>query len=349
MIAKTWFQLYHTKGIVKANFSVTNICNYRCNHCNIWRKYLENPELLRRELSFKEFLKISEQTTSLRWISITGGEPTLKKGLDKFLIALPDSIKLVSLNTNGSLPNKITDIIKIAAETMPKRLFYVSVSLDGPPEVHDKLRGIPGAFENSISTFLQLKQLTDEFKNVHVNFEYTITPWNLGQFEALLRYFNKTKFPASAADFVISLYETAAYYHHDDSRGSKPTLKILKEAQRIVSCFPRISLNPSTLFCRVFLALSSEYYTKRKRHPCFAGEKSVWVNPYGEVQMCIYKSQPLGNIKDYDYDLNRLVSSQKNEILELRNSCKGCWTPCESYTTLMFRPLFLIEGVVKSW
>jgi len=51
-------------GLAKApkpltlTFSVTNMCQSKCKTCNIWKLYIDKPELKKNELSLSEIEKI---------------------------------------------------------------------------------------------------------------------------------------------------------------------------------------------------------------------------------------------------------------------------------------------------
>jgi pyruvate formate lyase activating enzyme len=92
----------------------TQGCNFRCPYCH-------NPELvgLRREgpssegLKEKEILSFLERRKGkLDAVTITGGEPLLQSGLERFLAAVKRLGYLVKLDTNGSFPSRLRKLIE---------------------------------------------------------------------------------------------------------------------------------------------------------------------------------------------------------------------------------------------
>jgi cyclic pyranopterin phosphate synthase len=87
--------------------SVTDRCNFRCVYCMPKEVFgADHPFLERREiLSFEEIARVSRVFASLgvRKIRLTGGEPTLRRGLPD-LVAMLAGIQglAVTLTTNGS-------------------------------------------------------------------------------------------------------------------------------------------------------------------------------------------------------------------------------------------------------
>ena len=89
--------------------SVTDRCNYRCSYCmpaEIFNKdysYIKQNKIL----SYEEIIQISSilKKVGLKKIRITGGEPLLRKNIDKLIYKLKTEVGIehVSMTTNGSL------------------------------------------------------------------------------------------------------------------------------------------------------------------------------------------------------------------------------------------------------
>ena len=89
--------------------SVTDRCNYRCSYCmpaEIFNKdysYIKQNKIL----SYEEIIQISLilKKVGLKKIRITGGEPLLRKNIDKLIYKLKTEVGIehVSMTTNGSL------------------------------------------------------------------------------------------------------------------------------------------------------------------------------------------------------------------------------------------------------
>ena len=89
--------------------SVTDRCNYRCSYCmpaEIFNKdysYIKQNKIL----SYEEIIQISSilKKVGLKKIRITGGEPLLRKNIDKLIYKLKTEVGIehVGMTTNGSL------------------------------------------------------------------------------------------------------------------------------------------------------------------------------------------------------------------------------------------------------
>ncbi|MFC1546854.1 GTP 3',8-cyclase MoaA [bacterium] len=102
--------------------SVTDLCNLRCRYCIP----LSGAPKLKHEniLTLEEFYLISEMFVSLgiNKIRITGGEPLLKKGIER--LGKLHGLKTLALTTNGIL------LKEYAAELKDKGVERLNISID---------------------------------------------------------------------------------------------------------------------------------------------------------------------------------------------------------------------------
>jgi len=146
-----------TKEVDKFYFQwhITDKCNLRCNHC-----YQENYSDI-SDMTLDELKVIANKLfqTLSGWgkvadISITGGEPFVRKDIFSFLKFLDSCKKVYNLDilTNGTL---ITDEVVNKLKKISK-LQQIQISLDGAsPEIHDKIRGY-GNFDKAIEGIQKL-------------------------------------------------------------------------------------------------------------------------------------------------------------------------------------------------
>lgn len=119
--------------------SLTERCNYRCPYCYVTIQPPANS-LYETEPLFNLTNILRKQ--ELLSVSLTGGEPTLISNLSAIIRYLQDMDIHVSLLTNGSRPHIIREL----------RPDSCQISIDGVPEIHDKLRGAQGAFNKALKT-----------------------------------------------------------------------------------------------------------------------------------------------------------------------------------------------------
>jgi cyclic pyranopterin phosphate synthase len=108
--------------------SVTDRCNFRCVYCMPREVFDSNYRFLRHEdiLSFEEIARLARVFVGLgvNKIRLTGGEPLVRRNLDRLVEMLAGLDAEITLTTNGSL------LAKQAAALKKAGLDRVTVSLD---------------------------------------------------------------------------------------------------------------------------------------------------------------------------------------------------------------------------
>lgn len=113
----------------------TQGCNFKCPYCH-------NPELVLPE-SFKNPLPadkiisfLENRNGLLDGITVTGGEPTLQDDLLDFLGQLKQIGFLVKLDTNGSNPDVLSEIIR------ENLVDYIAMDIKAPFDKYHVLAGV---------------------------------------------------------------------------------------------------------------------------------------------------------------------------------------------------------------
>ena len=90
-------------------------------------------------------------------VTVSGGEPTLQKGLDDFLRSVKEMGYLVKLDTNGQQPVKVADLCR------EKLLDYVAVDLKALPTDYCKITGMNG-YASALKTIRLLQEAEIDFE-----------------------------------------------------------------------------------------------------------------------------------------------------------------------------------------
>ena len=124
-------------------WNMTKACNLKCMHC--YAHATAGPAT--DELSTAEAKAMIDDLSEYGApvILFSGGEPLMRPDLPELARYATGKGMRAVISTNGTLISKDK-----AKELKDIGLSYVGVSLDGMPEVHDKFRGVPGAFEQAI-------------------------------------------------------------------------------------------------------------------------------------------------------------------------------------------------------
>ena len=127
-------------------------CNCRCVMCDIWKT--DRSE----EITVAELERYSDdlQRLKTRWVVFSGGEPLMHSDLFRLAGLLRQTEIRTTLLTTGLL-------LERHAQRIVDNLDDVIVSLDGPREVHDRIRNVPRAYELLAAGVAALKQRDPEF------------------------------------------------------------------------------------------------------------------------------------------------------------------------------------------
>jgi radical SAM protein with 4Fe4S-binding SPASM domain len=138
---------------------ITDRCNLSCQHCyNANHKAVDMDFELFKE-AIDDFISLARIFRMNALILITGGEPTIHKNFFQMLDYLDQKMDEGFPIDVRILTNAIS-IDRIMAENISKSrsVSEIQVSIDGPKEIHDIIRG-SGNYEKTIRTIELLKEL----------------------------------------------------------------------------------------------------------------------------------------------------------------------------------------------
>ncbi|HTF62528.1 MAG TPA: radical SAM protein [Edaphobacter sp.] len=121
-------------------------CNCRCVMCDIWKRK-DGREYHAADL---ERHRESIRTLGVKHVVLTGGEPLLNRELDAICDFFRDLGLRITLLTTGLLLQKKADIVARGFDD-------IILSIDGPPDVHDRIRRVPGAFQTIQKGVLEVR------------------------------------------------------------------------------------------------------------------------------------------------------------------------------------------------
>lgn len=317
----------------KLTFCVTFRCQSRCKTCNIWQLKPEN------ELTLQEIETFASKSSYLSWLNLTGGELFLRNDIVEICRAFAVNCKLFFLNfaTNGLMPKVIPEKVKEILK-LPVSRIVIGVSMDGPEEINDVIRGIPGDWKKGMETYRALRELAASHKNFRTYLGYTISPFNQGEFfnfhDAVKREIPDLK----PQDIHVNLFHHSSHYYYTDE-GARSAKLDIKEVEAIEKWRSRATINPVDILERRYLSLAKDYLASGKTPlPCHAVATSCYVDSWGNVFPCTIYDKKIGSLRESGYDLAAIVKSAageeaKQEAVELK--CPNCWTPCEAYQMIL--------------
>ncbi len=313
----------------KLTFVVTKECHSKCVNCLIWQVKPSG------ELTLDEIRQFAKNSPYLSWIDFTGGEPTDRDDFVELVGAFVENcphLLFVHFPTNGLKTKRIAEMAQRIASLRGPRL-VVSVSIDGPREVNDRLRGIPGDFERAVDTFARLKEL----KRVRSYIGMTLYRENVSLIEQTVSEI-QAKLPSfHFRDLHVNLSQVSPHFYENSAIPLDPTPEMNAAIDRLMK---RRGM-PRSLFDfveRMYHRRVRQYLATREcPQDCASLMASVYLSEQGTVYPCLVWNEPLGNIRDTNYSLEPILrSSRAGELRRqlLLKQCPNCWTPCEAYQTL---------------
>ncbi|MBN1355296.1 anaerobic ribonucleoside-triphosphate reductase activating protein [bacterium] len=139
-------------------------CNFRCPFCH-------NGSLIpiapsdREAISKENLLEfLDRRRGDLDAVVISGGEPTIHDDLSGFLRRLRDMGFKIKLDTNGSRPDRILELISTGL------IDAVAMDIKAPPEVYSRLAGVPVVAETILASIRMIASsgLMHEFRTTAV-------------------------------------------------------------------------------------------------------------------------------------------------------------------------------------
>ena len=159
--------LFNERSPLLVSWFITERCNLSCLHCSAGRT--KSPEL-----STGQVIDIIDSLKNLgtKLIKFTGGEPLLREDMVEIINQTHSRGLSVFLSTNGILfPEKVNEINKLDG---------VTLSLDGPEEIHDHIRG-RGSYGKTIEAIKTAKD-----KRIPLSISATLNSLNLESINHLL-------------------------------------------------------------------------------------------------------------------------------------------------------------------
>jgi len=286
---------------MEAIIGVTYRCNYRCLRCNIW-KY-PSPE--EDEIS----LDVIRKLPHLKFANITGGEPFLRSDINEIGKIVADKTDRATIVTTGFFRRKAVAFSKANPG------IGIRISLEGLPKASDKLRGIPGGFDRSMRTLLELADtgLKD------LGFSITLSDENYKDLMVLYNLAEKMNL-----EFATAVVHNSYYFHKTDNFFEHKD-DIAGEFKNLMKAFLRTRRVKNWFRAWFVGGIINKIYDRERLLPCSAAQNMFYLDPFGEIRPCNVKEVSLGNLKEKSFE-EIWNGPQAEEVRRQVKSCKqNCW------------------------
>lgn len=337
-------------------FFVTARCNASCKMCF----YKENMDsnAAKDELTLDEYEKISRQIPLINVLGISGGEPFLRQDLHQIVEILYRhcSPAVVDLPTNGFFPDKVVPQVEKIACACPDMVVDIQLSLDGPPEVHDNIRGLKDGFKRVRETYRALVPLKNRYRNFRLKACVVYSAYNQDYMEPLFDIL-ENEFPAfdrivfsvahgSVCNAEAMRFDWGKYFRLCDRMRSIARARRITDVHSIFTMALRVAKND----------LLKDILERKDMHKiCRAGQAVIVINETGAVFPCEPLWQPVGQLRANGYDLKQVLFSEEMKRFRRQINQEACtchWGLPMSNTIMLsprYYPKILAEMARIAW
>lgn len=319
---------------------VTRRCNAHCPYCFYLAAAGCEPAPA-PELSLDEYERLAPTVGPLLWLAFSGGEPVLRRDLPDIAAVFARHCRpcFLTLPTNGLLPAATAAMAERILAACPRSTVVVKVSIDGVGDGHDALRGVPGAYDKAIASCRLLADLAHRQPRLQLGVNTVLTAVN---HETVGRLVDEVAAMEGVGGHTISLVRgRLAQPRYLDVppqafREVQDHLHRPGKARRYSFVGGRLKAAEERMRAELVAEIAA---TGCSPLPCHAGRLSIVLSETGEVFSCEMIDQSFGNLRDYGYDLRRvLVSERARKGLRRIDAGCACTHECALMLNILFSP-----------
>jgi len=336
--------IFWKKRPIHLTFFLTRRCNAKCPFC-FYLKTDTNSVIQNSELSLDEIEKISRSIDTLLWLAFSGGEIYLREDLVEIsrIFYRNNKPAVMLFPTNGLLPELIRDRTEQVLKQCPQSIIAVKLSMDGLYQDHDALRNTPGSFEKTMATYHLLKGLLDAYPNFELGVNTVFCSENQEKMDEIIDFANSMEgikthtislIRGNLSDRSFKNIDYRKYYH-----AIKRLENNLKADISSIYRFKGAKIKAAQDILQRRL-INRTMLDQKRLIPCYAGRLNLVITESGNVYPCEILTETLGNVRDYDYDIRKVIHSDSAlKIIEsIRHNNCYCTHECYFMTNILFNP-----------
>lgn len=332
------------KDMIHLTFFITKRCNLRCPFCfYLGKKGAAAPD--RDELTIDEVERISRSMGDLLWLAFSGGEIFLRDDLVDLSRVFYGNNKpaIMLFPTNGLLPELIRERTEQILRDCGRSVIAVKLSLDGLRERHDSLRGRPGSFDKALETYRSLEELIGRYPNFELGINTLFCSENQDEMDEIIAFVTGMEnVKTHTISMVRGDLRHEGYKRVDFEKYNRAIEKLesnLKSSTSKTYRFRggRLKAAQDILQRRLIHRTMME---GRRLIPCYAGRLNLVLTETGDVYPCEILPEAFGNVRDYGYDIGKVMRSDKagEVIASIRDNRCYCTHECYFMTNILFNP-----------
>ena len=304
-------------------------CNMHCSFCCYAAMDARNSS----NIMPKDWGNTFKRAKSLLHLTITGGEPFLRKDLTEIISEIINNsgVPRVSIKSNGFYLKRIKEYIPELIKRHKNTEFTLSISLDGPKDIHDKVREFKGAYDKVVETINIMAEYRKE-KNFFLRLASVLTAETKEFLPGLL---NETdKWPIDFHEVIL-----VRDIPDEEQIKLKEIYRQLSESQQKKSSKNwRKSFN-GKIFDKLYKETIKRLDKHKNHSPCVAGSRFVEIFPDGVVRGCevskLWDISTIGKVEETKDIVDILNSKKAKDFSKIAKDC-SCTFECANAISTVY-------------
>ena len=304
-------------------------CNMHCSFCCYAAMDARNSS----NIMPKDWGNTFKRAKSLLHLTITGGEPFLRKDLTEIISEIINNsgVPRVSIKSNGFYLKRIKEYIPELIKRHKNTEFTLSISLDGPKDIHDKVREFKGAYDKVVETINIMAEYRKE-KNFFLRLASVLTSETKEFLPGLL---NETdKWPIDFHEVIL-----VRDIPDEEQIKLKEIYRQLSESQqKKTSKNWRKSFN-GKIFDKLYKETIKRLDKHKNHSPCVAGSRFVEIFPDGVVRGCevskLWDISTIGKVEETKDIVDILNSKKAKDFSKIAKDC-SCTFECANAISTVY-------------
>lgn len=273
----------------------------------------EYKDRLKQEMTLSDWERLVDEVAAhhVPSVLLRGGEPFLFPDIVELLEYINSKGIFIAIDTNGTMLSRYAaDIVRIGN-------IHLTISVDGPEQIHDAVRGVKGCFSRIREGVERLGELEKAAgRKISRSICFTISPYSYRGLGAM---------PDVARSLGIGTIAIVPYYYVPNAVGKR-----YEEELRSLDCpafswvgfhhedsgvdfeefreqYPMYLANLGSVYNFPYMALSEDEYRTWFSDPlapvgplrCTNVEKLIDVQPNGDANFCVdFPDYAIGNVRE---------------------------------------------------
>jgi radical SAM protein with 4Fe4S-binding SPASM domain len=270
---------------------------------------------------------MSAHIPAMQRVHLGGGEPFTRSDIGELAVRVSNEWKagVVCVPTNGWFTDRILSAMRHFGERGPGNLrLHFSINSADPAEM-DHFTQLKGSFARWRRSIDAALELSARYPQITVVALATYNEYNQDNFDTLIDFLHEE---VGVEDFSFQVVRTHGDY--------APTLDLIRFRQMNAYYFRKFNKQNALLasFREETRNESAAYFASPEyKGRCTSGKIRVVMSPNGDVYPCEKLGYPnlkqmadwkMGNVRDFDYDVNRLVRSPHARSVYGRICSRNC-------------------------